>query len=121
LVCLILGPSVKRDAFSILGVTLHVAVNEQQEFPKFQDQMRVFQKVLSSSVLVDACCQSAVCDSDELNLAALGVPDGLGHYIVNRGAPLAPAGAEALFAAFYTIKREFVHFVLNNRCRKRHL
>ena len=48
------------------------------------------------------------------NLAALGVPEGLGHYIVNRGAPLAPAGAEALFAAFYTIKREFVHFVLNN-------
>jgi hypothetical protein len=33
---------------------------------------------------------------------------------VNRGAPLAPAGAEALFAAFYTIKREFVHFALNN-------
>ena len=32
------------------------------------------------------------------NLAALGVPDGLGHYIVNRGAPLAPAGAEAVFA-----------------------
>jgi hypothetical protein len=48
------------------------------------------------------------------NLAALGVPEGLGHYIVNRGAPLAPAGAEALFAAFYTIKREFVHFALNN-------
>lgn len=48
------------------------------------------------------------------NLAALGVPDGLGHYIVNRGAPLAPAGAEALFAAFYTIKREFIHFAINH-------
>jgi hypothetical protein len=71
--------AVKRDAFSILGATLHVAVNEQQEFPKFQEQMRVFQKVLSSSVLVDACCQSAVCDSDELNLAALGVLKNLLH------------------------------------------
>lgn len=44
------------------------------------------------------------------NLAALGVPDGMGHYIVNRGAPLCPAGPEALFAAYYTIKREFVSF-----------
>ncbi len=48
------------------------------------------------------------------NLAALGVPDGLGHYIVNRGAPLAPAGAEAVFAAFYTIKREFVGFAIEH-------
>jgi hypothetical protein len=64
---------VKRDAFSVLGATLHVAVNEQQEHPRCQEQMRVFQKVLSSSVLVDACCQSAVCESNELNLAALGV------------------------------------------------
>lgn len=48
------------------------------------------------------------------NLAALGVPDGLGHYIVNRGAPLAPAGAEAVFAAFYTIKREFVRFAIDH-------
>lgn len=48
------------------------------------------------------------------NLAALGVPDGLGHYIVNRGAPLAPAGAEAVFAAFYTIKREFVRFAIEH-------
>ena len=48
------------------------------------------------------------------NLAALGVPDGLGHYITNRGAPLAPAGAEAVTAAFYTIKREFVHFAINH-------
>ena len=48
------------------------------------------------------------------NLAALGVPDGLGHYIVNRGAPLAPAGTEAVFAAFYTIKREFVRFAIEH-------
>jgi hypothetical protein len=47
-------------------------------------------------------------------LANLGVPNGLGHYIVNRGAPLAPAGAEALYAAFYTIKREFIHFSINH-------
>lgn len=71
--------SVKRDAFSILGATLHVAVNSQQEYPKCHEQMRVFQKVLSSSVLVDACCQSAVCDSNELNLAALGVLKNLIH------------------------------------------
>lgn len=48
------------------------------------------------------------------NLEYLGVPDGLGHYITNRGAPLAPAGAEAVTAAFYTIKREFVHFAINH-------
>lgn len=44
------------------------------------------------------------------NLAGLGVPDGLGHYIVNRGAPLAAAGTEAVFASFFTIKREFIEF-----------
>jgi hypothetical protein len=33
---------------------------------------------------------------------------------VNRGAPLAPAGAEAVFAAFYTIKREFVRFAIEH-------
>jgi hypothetical protein len=46
------------------------------------------------------------------NLAALGVPDGLGHYITNRCAPLAAAGPEAVFAAFFTIKREFIEFSL---------
>jgi hypothetical protein len=48
------------------------------------------------------------------NLAALGVPDGLGHYITNRSAPLAIAGTEAVFAAFYTIKREFIQFSLQH-------
>lgn len=48
------------------------------------------------------------------NLAALGVPDGLGHYITNRAAPLAVAGAEAVTAAFYTIKREFIFFALGH-------
>lgn len=46
------------------------------------------------------------------NLAALGVPEGLGHYITNRSAPLAIAGPEVVFAAFYTIKREFIQFCL---------
>ena len=46
------------------------------------------------------------------NLAALGVPDGMGHYIVNRAAPLAAAGPEAVTAAFFSIKREFVEFSL---------
>lgn len=48
------------------------------------------------------------------NLAALGVPDGLGHYITNRAAPLASAGNESVFAAFYSIKREFIEFSLNH-------
>lgn len=51
------------------------------------------------------------------NLEALGVPGGIGHYIVNRGAPLCPAGPEALFAAFYTIHRDFVHGAWNHTAR----
>lgn len=38
----------------------------------------------------------------------------MGHYIINRSAPLAIAGPEAVFAAFYTIKREFIQFCLNH-------
>ena len=48
------------------------------------------------------------------NLAALGVPDGLGHYIVNRAAPLAAAGPDVVTAAFFSIKREFVRFSLGH-------
>jgi hypothetical protein len=48
------------------------------------------------------------------NLEALGVPGGMGHYIANRAAPLAAAGTEAVFAAFGTIKREFVEFGINH-------
>lgn len=48
------------------------------------------------------------------NLEALGVPGGMGYYIVNRGAPLCPAGPEALFAAYYTIARELVTFSWNH-------
>jgi hypothetical protein len=48
------------------------------------------------------------------NHEALGVPGGMGHYIANRAAPLAAAGTEAVFAAFFTIKREFIEFSLNH-------
>ena len=48
------------------------------------------------------------------NLEALGVPGGMGHYIANRAAPLAAAGTEAVYAAFFTIKREFIEFSLNH-------
>lgn len=47
-------------------------------------------------------------------LEGLGVPGGLGHYIVNRAAPLASAGPEVVTAAFFSIKREFVHFALDH-------
>ena len=46
------------------------------------------------------------------NLAALGVPDGLGHYITNRAAPIAAAGPEVVTAVFFSIKREFIEFSL---------
>ncbi len=41
-------------------------------------------------------------------LAALGVPDGFGWYIVSRGAPLLAAGHEAVTAAFATISPQFI-------------
>jgi hypothetical protein len=40
--------------------------------------------------------------------AALGVPNGAGYYIASRGAPLAPAGDEAVAAAFFSIHPGFV-------------
>ena len=48
------------------------------------------------------------------NLERLGVPGGLGHYIVNRAAPLAAAGPEVVTAAFFSIKAEFVRFALDH-------
>ncbi|MBU6200483.1 MAG: hypothetical protein KJS90_00620 [Acidobacteria bacterium] len=48
------------------------------------------------------------------NLASLGVPDGLGHYIVNRAAPLAAAGPEVVTAAFFSIAPELVRFALDH-------
>lgn len=48
------------------------------------------------------------------NLAALGVPDGIGHYIVNRAAPIAAAGPEVVTAAFFSIAPELVRFALDH-------
>lgn len=48
------------------------------------------------------------------NLASLGVPDGMGHYITNRAAPIAAAGPEVVTAVFFSIKREFVEFSLGH-------
>jgi hypothetical protein len=44
--------------------------------------------------------------------AALGVPDGLGWYIASRGAPLAPAGHQAVTAAFSSIHPGFIEAAL---------
>jgi len=48
------------------------------------------------------------------NLESLGVPGGLGHYIVNRAAPLAAAGPDVVTAAFFSIKRDYLHFALGH-------
>ncbi|HRE02716.1 MAG TPA: hypothetical protein PLV68_15545, partial [Ilumatobacteraceae bacterium] len=42
------------------------------------------------------------------NYAALGVPDGVGYYIVSRAAPLAAAGHQAVTAAYGSIHAGFV-------------
>lgn len=44
--------------------------------------------------------------------AALGVPDGAGYYIASRGAPLAPAGHQAVTAAFSTIHPGFIQYCI---------
>ncbi|MGA0878231.1 MAG: SCO6745 family protein [Ilumatobacteraceae bacterium] len=43
---------------------------------------------------------------------ALGVPNGMGYYIASRAAPLAPAGHQAVAAAFYSIHPGFIEFSL---------
>jgi hypothetical protein len=43
---------------------------------------------------------------------ALGVPDGFGYYVASRGAPLAPAGHQAVAAAFYSIHPGFIEMCL---------
>lgn len=45
---------------------------------------------------------------------ALGVPGGLGYYIAIRAAPLAPAGHQAVTAAFGSIHPDFVKFAVEN-------
>jgi hypothetical protein len=44
---------------------------------------------------------------------ALGVPNGLGFYITTRSAPLASAGNNAVTAAFYSIRKEFIDVCLD--------
>lgn len=48
------------------------------------------------------------------NLAALGVPEGIGHYIINRAAPIAAAGPDVVTAAFFSIAPELVRFALDH-------
>lgn len=43
---------------------------------------------------------------------ALGVPGGFGYYVASRGAPLAPAGHQAVAAAFYSIHPGFIELCL---------
>jgi hypothetical protein len=40
------------------------------------------------------------------------VPDGFGYYVASRGAPLAPAGHQAVAAAFYSIHPGFIEMCL---------
>jgi hypothetical protein len=45
---------------------------------------------------------------------ALGVPGGMGYYIATRAAPLAPAGHQAVTAAFGSIHPDFVQFSIEH-------
>ena len=45
--------------------------------------------------------------------AGLGVEGGAGYYIASRGAPLAPAGHQAVSAAFYSIHPAFIEVCLD--------
>lgn len=47
----------------------------------------------------------------ELN-AELGIPNGLGYYVTSRAAPLLPAGAEVVSAAFYSISPAAIRFAV---------
>ncbi len=44
---------------------------------------------------------------------ALGVPNGLGYYVASRAAPLASSGNDAVTAAFYSIRKEFIDLCLD--------
>ena len=53
-------------------------------------------------------------DPDAIALyTALGVPHGLGYYIASRAAPLASSGNDAVVAAFYSIRKEFIDLCLD--------
>jgi len=47
------------------------------------------------------------------NLDARGIPNGAGYYVSSRGAPLGPAGAQAIAAAFYSINPVFIEMAHN--------
>ena len=51
------------------------------------------------------------------NYAALGVPDGLGYYVVTRAAPLAAAGSQAVTASFFSISPAYIDLSLD-LCRE---
>jgi hypothetical protein len=42
----------------------------------------------------------------------LGIPNGTGYYVASRGAPLLPAGHQAVSAAFYSIHPKFIEFAV---------
>ena len=42
----------------------------------------------------------------------LGIPNGTGYYVASRGAPLLPAGHQAVSAAFYSIHATFIEFAV---------
>jgi hypothetical protein len=44
--------------------------------------------------------------------SGLGVPNGLGYYAASRAAPLLPAGAQPVSAAFYSIHPDFLRFAI---------
>lgn len=48
------------------------------------------------------------------NYTGLGIPNGLGYYIVSRSAPLAMAGGDAVVAAYYSIRAEFIRLCVDH-------
>ena len=42
----------------------------------------------------------------------LGIPNGVGYYVASRGAPLLPAGHQAVSASFYSIRADFIEFAV---------
>ena len=43
---------------------------------------------------------------------SLGIPNGVGYYVASRGAPLLPAGHQAVSASFYSIRADFIEFAV---------
>ena len=47
------------------------------------------------------------------NYTNLSIPNGLGYYVVSRSAPLASAGGDAVVAAFYSIRADFIRLCVD--------